>query len=150
MFIQAISLVILVISTSLEKLSSFPSTDIIMVAQFCCYSGFFLQTIIIIFFPLLNFLNKITKPQCKTSFGKLLRPTLYCKVFAELNLIEWSLTKTRHLRDLNKFQFIHKILLVRFKRFLSKAKQQERLSDNRSFTSFTLSYKTRIVKVILN
>ena len=36
----------------------------------------------------------------------------------------------RHLRDSNKFQFIHKILLVRFKRFLSKAKQQERLSDN--------------------
>ena len=88
MFIQVIPLVILVISTSLEKLSSFPSTDIIMVAQFCCYSGFFLQTIIIIFFPLLNFLNKITKPKCKTSFGKLLRPTLYCKVFAKLNLIE--------------------------------------------------------------
>ena len=32
----------------------------------------------------------------------------------------------RHLRDSNKFQFIHKILLVRFKRFLSKAKQQNK------------------------
>ena len=30
-----------------------------------------------------------------------------------------------HLRDPNKFQFIHKILLVRFQRFLSKDKQQE-------------------------
>ena len=53
------------------------------------------------------------------------RPTLYCKIFAVLNLIELSLTKMRHLRDSNKFQFIHKILLVRFKRFLSKDKQQE-------------------------
>ena len=30
-----------------------------------------------------------------------------------------------HLQEPNKFQFIHKILLVRFKRFLSKDKQQE-------------------------
>ena len=49
---------------------------------------------------------------------KTLRPTLYCKIFAELNLIEPNLVKMRHLWDLNKFQFIHKISLVRFKRFL--------------------------------
>ena len=56
----------------------------------------------------------------------------------------------RHLRDSNKFQFIHKILLVRFKRFLSKAKQQERLSDNSLFTNFTPNYKIRISNIILN
>ena len=56
----------------------------------------------------------------------------------------------RHLRDLNKFQFIHKILLVRLKRFLSKTKQQERLSDNSLFTNFTPNYKIRISNIILN
>ena len=101
-------------------------------------------------FSIAQFLNKIVKPKYKTSFGKLLRPTLYCKIFAELNLIEFSLTKMRHLRDSNRFQFIHKVLLKRFKRFLSKARQQERLSDNSSFTNFTLNYKIRISKVILN
>ena len=121
-----------------------------MVAQFCRSSVFFPQIINIIFFPLLNSLNEIVKPKGKTSFGKLLRPNLYCKIFAELNLIEFSLTKMRHLRDSNRFQFIHKVLLKRFKRFLSKARQQERLSDNSSFTNFTLNYKIRISKVILN
>ena len=57
----------------------------------------------------------------------------------------------RHLRDSNKFQFIHKILLVRFiKGLLSKAKQQERLSDNIFFTNFTPNYKIRISDIILN
>ena len=81
---------------------------------------------------------------------KCLRPTLYCTIFAELNLIELSLTKMRHLRDPNKFQFIHKILLVRLKRILSKTKQQERLSDNSLFTHFTRNYKIRISNIILN
>ena len=44
-------------------------------------------------FSIAQFLNKIVKPKCKTSFGKLLRPTLYCKIFSELNLIELSKQK---------------------------------------------------------
>ena len=56
----------------------------------------------------------------------------------------------RHLRDSNKFQFIHKILLLRLKRFLSKAKQQEQLSDNSLLTNFTPNYKIRISNIILN
>ena len=83
-------------------------------------------------------------------FVCILRPTLYCKTFAELNLIELSLKKMKHLRGSNKSQFIHKILLVRLQRFLSKTKQQERLSDNSLFTSFTPNYKFRISNIILN
>ena len=50
----------------------------------------------------------------------------------------------RHLQNPNKFQFIQEILLVRLKRFLSKVKQQERLSGNSLFTHFTPNYKIRI------
>ena len=57
----------------------------------------------------------------------------------------------QHLRDSNKFQFIHKILRVRFiKGLLSKVKQQEQLSDNIFFTNFMLNYKIRISNIILN
>ena len=65
-------MILLLISTSMEKTMPFPSTYIIIVALLR-----FSYNLLLFFFP---FVNKIVKRKCKTTFYKLLKGYI-CYIF---------------------------------------------------------------------
>ena len=89
------------------KTVPFPSTDVIMVALFCCSSGFFPQKGSILLFSFGHAFNKIAKPKCKRSFTELFKGYIFY-IFIIIIIIS-SISNYSKLRDFFKNIYLQKI-----------------------------------------